>query len=74
MSAGLAASTVTPGIARPSLSLTTPAMPLACCAHAAGAASATMQTAARTARNFPDLGTVNLTVTSKIRTRFGPTP
>ena len=32
--AGLAASTVTPGMARPEVSRTTPAMPLACCAHA----------------------------------------
>src|SRR5688572_5488137 len=35
ISAGLAASTVTPGSAPPDVSLITPAMPLACCAHAA---------------------------------------
>src|SRR5688572_21237522 len=37
--AGLAASTVTPGSTPPDVSLTTPAMPLACCAHALGASS-----------------------------------
>jgi hypothetical protein len=34
MSAGLAASTVTPGIASPDVSRTIPEMPLACCARA----------------------------------------
>src|SRR5437879_2913723 len=34
MSAGLLASTVTPGRTAPDVSLTTPAMPLACCAEA----------------------------------------
>ena len=37
MSAGLAASTVTPGRARPPLSRTTPAMPPFCCAIAGAA-------------------------------------
>ena len=37
MSAGLAASTTTPGMARPPVSRTTPAMPPFCCAQAAGA-------------------------------------
>jgi hypothetical protein len=39
MSAGLAASTVTPGSKAPELSRTSPAMPLACCAHAGAASS-----------------------------------
>ena len=33
ISAGLAASTVTPGSTAPDVSLTSPAIPLACCAH-----------------------------------------
>src|SRR5688500_19192856 len=37
MRAGLAASTETPGMANPALSLTTPPIPEACCAHAAEA-------------------------------------
>src|SRR3989442_793695 len=37
--AGLAASTVTPGSTAPDVSFTTHAIPLACCAHAAGANS-----------------------------------
>src|SRR5437016_4189201 len=39
ISAGLAASTVTPGSTAPDVSFTTPAIPLACCAHALGARS-----------------------------------
>ena len=47
ISAGLDASTVTPGIASSALSLTTPAMPLACCACAAGATATSSPSAAR---------------------------
>src|SRR5437870_2246455 len=37
--AGLEASTVTPGNLAPDVSVTNPAMPAACCAHAAGESS-----------------------------------
>src|SRR5678815_3240740 len=51
--AGLAASTVTPGIASPDVSRTTPAMPLACCALA-GALSARQPSATRPKANTLD--------------------
>src|SRR6266852_6776108 len=47
--AGLAASTVTPGSTPPDVSLTTPAIPLACCAHVADGNSTTQARATRLA-------------------------
>src|SRR6266852_3866119 len=47
--AGLAASTVTPGSTPPDVSLTTPAIPLACCAHVTDGNSTTQARATRLA-------------------------